>query len=120
MKYATTPVVEETKEDTIIVVVKGPMGAGMAKDHVLTMGPWGSLFVLRIQVGDTVMFCSDGCQAIVDTGTSLITGPPNNIKQLQEAIGATPMDGEVSVYLGWGMIEKQGSRPCLGRELGLS
>uniref|UniRef100_A0A8C2YRY3 Cathepsin E n=1 Tax=Chinchilla lanigera TaxID=34839 RepID=A0A8C2YRY3_CHILA len=45
-----------------------------------------------IQVGDSMMFCSEGCQAIVDTGTSLITGPPRKIKQLQEALGAVYMD----------------------------
>lgn len=76
------------------------------------------LFVLRIQVGDTVMFCSEGCQAIVDTGTSLITGPPNEVKQLQEAIGATPMDGEVSFYLGLGMVEEQESLSLCGERAG--
>ncbi|XP_076015946.1 nothepsin [Genypterus blacodes] len=35
-------------------------------------------------------FCSQGCQAIVDTGTSLITGPTSDILVLQQLIGATP------------------------------
>lgn len=58
---------------------------------------------LRILVGGSPMFCPEGCQAIVDTGTSLVTGPPDKIKQLQAAIGATPMDGEVSTS--WCRVE---------------
>uniref|UniRef100_A0A674JH63 cathepsin E n=1 Tax=Terrapene triunguis TaxID=2587831 RepID=A0A674JH63_9SAUR len=50
----------------------------------------------NIQVGGTVAFCAEGCQAIVDTGTSLITGPSKEIKEMQNYIGAVPMDGEVS------------------------
>uniref|UniRef100_A0A3P8U8K5 Nothepsin n=1 Tax=Amphiprion percula TaxID=161767 RepID=A0A3P8U8K5_AMPPE len=35
-------------------------------------------------------FCPQGCQAVVDTGTSLIAGPTNDILNLQQLIGATP------------------------------
>ncbi|XP_038564186.1 nothepsin [Micropterus salmoides] len=35
-------------------------------------------------------FCPRGCQVIVDTGTSLIAGPTNDILSLQQLIGATP------------------------------
>ncbi|NXG43134.1 CATE protein, partial [Psilopogon haemacephalus] len=51
----------------------------------------------NIQVGGTVAFCANGCQAIVDTGTSLLTGPTKDIKELQSYIGATAVDGEYTV-----------------------
>ncbi|XP_068930802.1 cathepsin E [Petaurus breviceps papuanus] len=63
---------------------------------VTKQGYW-QIALDNIQVGGTIMFCAEGCQAIVDTGTSLITGPPDKIKQLQNAIGAVPTDGEYAM-----------------------
>ncbi|NXA52630.1 CATE protein, partial [Nothocercus julius] len=63
---------------------------------VTQQGYW-QIQIDTIQVGGTVAFCASGCQAIVDTGTSLLTGPSNDIREMQKYIGAVPMDGEYTV-----------------------
>lgn len=62
-------------------------------------------------------WCSQGCQAIVDTGTFLVTVPQEYIESILEALGAQETSFGVSARGFWGAWST--GEPCRGiRALG--
>ncbi|XP_003784088.1 chymosin-like [Otolemur garnettii] len=56
----------------------------------VTVQRYWQFTVDRVTINDVVVACAGGCQAILDTGTSLLLGPTRDIYYIQKAIGATP------------------------------
>ncbi|XP_075436760.1 pepsin A-like [Ascaphus truei] len=55
----------------------------------LTAESYWQITVDSVSINGQVIACSGSCQAIVDTGTSLIAGPPTPIANIQYYIGAS-------------------------------
>ncbi|TDH10433.1 hypothetical protein EPR50_G00074830 [Perca flavescens] len=50
-------------------------------------GKW-EVTMKGVSVGMEMMFCAEGCTAVIDTGSSYITGPASSVSVLMQTIGA--------------------------------
>ncbi|KAL4666589.1 hypothetical protein H8959_005278 [Pygathrix nigripes] len=57
----------------------------------VTVPAYWQIHMERVKVGPGLTLCVRGCAAILDTGTSLITGPTEEIRALHAAIGGYPL-----------------------------
>ncbi|GCB81873.1 hypothetical protein scyTo_0021901, partial [Scyliorhinus torazame] len=51
------------------------------------------LLLPSVKINGQVVACQSGCQAVVDSGTSVIVGPTAPIQKILRAIGAGPLNG---------------------------
>lgn len=56
----------------------------------LTKPGYWQIRIDSVRVGNVVQ-CSSGCEGIVDTGTSLMAGPPKDVANIQSIIGSQPL-----------------------------
>lgn len=58
------------------------------------------MFLLSsVSVGTEMMFCVNGCTAVIDTGSSYITGPASSVSLLMRTIGAQLDESGVSICM---------------------
>ncbi|GAB1292022.1 Napsin-A [Apodemus speciosus] len=57
----------------------------------VTVPAYWQVHMESVKVGTGLSLCAQGCGAILDTGTSLITGPSEEIRALSKAVGGLPL-----------------------------
>jgi len=63
----------------------------------LTKPGYWQIRIDSVRVGNVVQ-CSSGCEGIVDTGTSLMAGPPKDVANIQSILGSKPLTaGEYTI-----------------------
>ena len=75
---------------------------------------------LSISMRREVIACSDGCEAIVDTGTSAIRGPRRLINNIQKLIGAKPRGSQVKGHAPVSLPVSTHKKDLQGQPLNLS
>uniref|UniRef100_G3U1Z4 Cathepsin D n=1 Tax=Loxodonta africana TaxID=9785 RepID=G3U1Z4_LOXAF len=87
---------------------------GTLNFNKVTREAYWQIHMDRVDVGNGLTLCKGGCEAIVDTGTSLMVGPVEEITELQKALGAIPLiQGEYMIP-----CEKVSSLPPVSLQLG--
>ncbi|KAG8513859.1 Cathepsin D [Galemys pyrenaicus] len=82
--------------------------------HNVTREAYWQIHMDQLEVGSGLTLCKGGCEAIVDTGTSLVVGPVAEVSELQKAIGALPLiQGEYMIP-----CEKVSSLPAVTLKIG--
>ncbi|MBN3292484.1 PEPA protein, partial [Polypterus senegalus] len=66
---------------------------------VTVQGYW-QIAMENVMINGQVVACSQGCGAIVDSGTSLIAGPPSEISYIQQLIGAQLYNNDYYITCG--------------------
>ncbi|XP_026868025.2 renin [Electrophorus electricus] len=65
--------------------------------HTKGEGKW-EVTMKGVSVGMETLFCTEGCTAMIDTGSSFITGPASSVSVLMRTIGAVELaEGEYTV-----------------------
>ena len=75
---------------------------------------------LSISMKRKIIVCSGGCEALVDSGSSLVIGPRRLVNNLQRCIGTMPWGSEVKGHVPGSLPVSTHKKDLQGQPLSLS